>query len=99
MDDDSFENGRLLPNAGSSHSGVHLHGAFHDLSALASEERAKADHEGRDEALHSIHIGLDTTMWQLVRTCFWHQPPETAHGVDAYDLEYLAFPRVKGLGA
>ena len=48
-----------------------------DLSALASEERAKADAVGRDGKLHSIHIGLDTTMWQLVRTCFWHQPPET----------------------
>jgi hypothetical protein len=63
-----------------------------DLSALASEERAKADALGRDGELHSIHIGLDPTMWQLVRTCFWHQPPETAHGIDAYDLEYLAFP-------
>ena len=63
-----------------------------DLSALASEERARADAAGRDGELHSIHIGLDTTLWQLVRTCFCYQPPETAHGIDAYDLEYLAFP-------
>jgi hypothetical protein len=70
-----------------------------DLSTLASEERAKADAVGRDGELHSIHIGLNTTMWQLVRTCFWHQPPETTHGIDAYDLEYLAFPYREFLSA
>ena len=70
-----------------------------DLSVLASGERAKADALGRDGELHSIHIGLDTTMWQLVRTCFWHQLPETTPGIDAYDLEYLAFPQRKRLSA
>jgi hypothetical protein len=70
-----------------------------DLSVLASDERAKADALGRDGDLHSIHIGLDTTIWQLVRTCFWHQSPETTPGVDAYDLEYLAFPQRKRLSA
>jgi hypothetical protein len=70
-----------------------------DLNALASEERAKADAIGRDGELHSIHIGLDTTTWQLVRTCFWHQPPEATHGTDAYDLEYLAFPARECLSA
>jgi hypothetical protein len=70
-----------------------------DLSSLASEELAKADAVGRDEELHSIHIGLNTTMWQLIRTCFWHQPPETTHGIDAYDLEYLAFPHRECLSA
>ena len=70
-----------------------------DLSTLASEERAKADVIGREGKLHSIHIGLDTNMWQLVRTCFWHQPPDTTHGVDAYDLEYLAFPQRERLSA
>lgn len=70
-----------------------------DLDTLASEERAKADAVGREGELHSIHIGLNTTMWQLVRTCFWHQPPETTHGIDAYDLEYLAFPHRERLSA
>ncbi len=70
-----------------------------DLSVLASGERAKADALGLDGELHSIHIGLDTTMWQLVRTCFWHQLPETTPGIDAYDLEYLAFPQKKRLSA
>ncbi|BDU21568.1 hypothetical protein DYGSA30_30250 [Dyella sp. GSA-30] len=70
-----------------------------DLNALVSEERAKADAAGRDGELHSIHIGLDTTMWQLVRTCFWLQPPGTTHGIDAYDLEYLAFPHRECPGA
>ena len=70
-----------------------------DLGVLASHERAKADAAGHDESLHSIHIGLDATTWQLVRTCFWHQPPETKQGVDAYDIEYLAFPRIECLSA
>ena len=70
-----------------------------DLSALASEEQVKADVLGRDGELHSIHIGLDTTLWQLVRTCFWHQPPEATHGIDAYDLEYLASPHRECLSA
>lgn len=63
-----------------------------ELSTLASEERAKADAVGDDGTLHSIHIGVDTATWQLIRTCFWYQPPEAIHGVDVYDLEYLAFP-------
>lgn len=70
-----------------------------DLRRLASEEKAMADAAGHDERLHSIHVGLDTTMWQLVRTCFWHQPSETTHGIDAYDLEYLAFPHRELLSA
>jgi hypothetical protein len=70
-----------------------------DLSTVASEERAKAYAAGRSGELHSIHIGLDTTLWQLVRTCFWHQPPETTDGIDAYDLEYLAFPHRARLSA
>ena len=64
-----------------------------DLAVLASHERAKANAARHDKTLHSIHVGLDTTTWQLVRTCFWHQLPETKQGVDAYDIEYLAFPR------
>ena len=67
-------------------------GVSGELSTLASEERAKADAVGSDGALHSIHIGVDTATWQLIRTCFWYRPPEAIHGVDVYDLEYLAFP-------
>ncbi|GAB2550136.1 hypothetical protein [Rhodanobacter koreensis] len=70
-----------------------------DLGALASRERAKAEAAGHDETLHSIHVGLDATTWQLIHTSFWHQPPEAKQGVDAYDIEYLAFPRNKGLSA
>ena len=70
-----------------------------DLGLLASHERTKVETAGHDESLHSIHIGLDTATWQLIRTCFWHQPPETKQGVDAYDIEYLAFPRNEYLSA
>jgi len=64
-----------------------------DLMTLILDERVRADAAGHEAALHSIHIGLDTTTWQLIRTCFWHQSPDTKPDVDTYDVEYLAFPR------
>lgn len=63
-----------------------------DLSLLVADERVRAETAAKDEALHSIHVGLDTTTWQLVRTCFWHRMPALKADMDAYDIGYLAFP-------
>jgi Domain of unknown function (DUF4865) len=70
-----------------------------DLAVLAAHEQARADVAARDGSLHSIHIGLDTTTWQLVRMYFWHHASATKQDVDAYDIEYLAFPRMERLSA
>jgi hypothetical protein len=63
-----------------------------DLALLAADEQTYAETAAQDEALHSIHVGLDTSTWQLLRTCFWHQAPALTAGIDAYDIGHLAFP-------
>lgn len=61
-----------------------------DLVALAAQERELAARVSTTSGLHTFFSGLDSTNWQVVRTAFWHSPPEFVAGARVYELLYLA---------